>query len=214
MTDEKWEVVNAVHLRGTYYTTKAAYDRMLEQGEGGRIIVTSSTSGLLGNFGQTNYGAAKAGIARLGPLPLFGGGPLQHHREYPGTQRAVPTHRRHPAGASQGLRAAGEGVAGGSVAMYGRSQGSHRPHLAAYRQSRVSALLASDPGGSQGRSRRTMECRGCRRSHPRQQGLLAAYPSDARRLEDSKALADVPVQMDVDFSEKQNLLRELLGGNI
>ena len=63
MTDDMWEVVNAVHLRGTYYTAKAAYDQMLEQGEGGRIIVTSSTSGLLGNFGQTNYGAAKAGIA-------------------------------------------------------------------------------------------------------------------------------------------------------
>ena len=38
---------------------------MLEQGEGGRIVVTSSTSGLLGNFGQTNYGAAKAGIAGM-----------------------------------------------------------------------------------------------------------------------------------------------------
>ena len=63
MTDEMWEVVNDVHLRGTYYTAKAAYDRLLEQGEGGRIVVTSSTSGLLGNFGQTNYGAAKAGIA-------------------------------------------------------------------------------------------------------------------------------------------------------
>ena len=63
MTDDMWEVVNDVHLRGTYYSAKAAYDRMLEQGEGGRIIVTSSTSGLLGNFGQTNYGAAKAGIA-------------------------------------------------------------------------------------------------------------------------------------------------------
>ena len=63
MTDEMWEVVNDVHLRGTYYVTKAAYDRMLEQGAGGRIVVTSSTSGLLGNFGQTNYGAAKAGIA-------------------------------------------------------------------------------------------------------------------------------------------------------
>ncbi|MCY4059005.1 MAG: SDR family NAD(P)-dependent oxidoreductase [Gammaproteobacteria bacterium] len=63
MTDDMWEVVNNVHLRGTYYSAKAAYDRMLEQGEGGRIIVTSSTSGLLGNFGQTNYGAAKAGIA-------------------------------------------------------------------------------------------------------------------------------------------------------
>ena len=63
MSDEMWEVVTDVHLHGTYYTAKAAYDRMLEQGEGGRIVVTSSTSGLLGNFGQTNYGAAKAGIA-------------------------------------------------------------------------------------------------------------------------------------------------------
>ncbi len=63
MTDDMWEVVNDVHLRGTYYSAKAAYDQMLEQGEDGRIIVTSSTSGLLGNFGQTNYGAAKAGIA-------------------------------------------------------------------------------------------------------------------------------------------------------
>ena len=63
MTDDMWEAVHAVHLRGTYHTAKAAYDRMLEQGEGGRVLVTSSTSGLFGNFGQTNYGAAKAGIA-------------------------------------------------------------------------------------------------------------------------------------------------------
>lgn len=63
MTDELWDVVIDVHLRGTYLVTKAAYDQMREQGRGGRIIMTSSTSGLLGNFGQTNYGAAKAGIA-------------------------------------------------------------------------------------------------------------------------------------------------------
>ena len=63
MDDEMWDVVMDVHLRGTYLSTKAAYDTMLEQGNGGRIIMTSSTSGLLGNFGQTNYGAAKAGIA-------------------------------------------------------------------------------------------------------------------------------------------------------
>ena len=63
MDDEMWDVVMDVHLRGTYLSTKAAYDKMLEQGSGGRIIMTSSTSGLLGNFGQTNYGAAKAGIA-------------------------------------------------------------------------------------------------------------------------------------------------------
>ena len=63
MDDSMWDAVIDVHLRGTYLTTKVAYDHMLEQGTGGRIIMTSSTSGLLGNFGQTNYGAAKAGIA-------------------------------------------------------------------------------------------------------------------------------------------------------
>ena len=63
MTDEMWDVVLDVHLRGTYLVTKAAYDQMLVQEKGGRIVMTSSTSGLLGNFGQTNYGAAKAGIA-------------------------------------------------------------------------------------------------------------------------------------------------------
>ena len=65
MTDDMWEVVVNVHLKGTYLTVKNAYDQMLEQGHGGRIVVTSSTSGLFGNFGQTNYGAAKAGIAGL-----------------------------------------------------------------------------------------------------------------------------------------------------
>ena len=63
MDDDMWDIVLDVHLRGTYLVTKVAYDTMLEQGTGGRIIMTSSTSGLLGNFGQTNYGAAKAGIA-------------------------------------------------------------------------------------------------------------------------------------------------------
>ncbi|MDD9962947.1 MAG: SDR family NAD(P)-dependent oxidoreductase [Gammaproteobacteria bacterium] len=63
MSDDMWDVVLDVHLRGTYLVTKAAYDKMLEIGNGGRIIMTSSTSGLLGNFGQTNYGAAKAAIA-------------------------------------------------------------------------------------------------------------------------------------------------------
>jgi len=63
MTDDLWDPVIEVHLKGTFHPTKAAYAQMIEQGEGGRIIMTSSTSGLIGNFGQTNYGAAKAGIA-------------------------------------------------------------------------------------------------------------------------------------------------------
>ena len=63
MTNDMWDIVIDVHLRGTYLTVKAAYNQMLEQNTGGSIVVTSSTSGLLGNFGQSNYGAAKAGIA-------------------------------------------------------------------------------------------------------------------------------------------------------
>lgn len=63
MTPELWDPVLDVHLRGTYLVSKAAYDQMLIQEDGGRIVVTSSTAGLIGNYGQTNYGAAKAGIA-------------------------------------------------------------------------------------------------------------------------------------------------------
>ena len=63
MENENWDIVVDVHLRGTYLTVKHAYHQMLAQDHGGSIVVTSSTSGLLGNFGQTNYGAAKAGIA-------------------------------------------------------------------------------------------------------------------------------------------------------
>lgn len=63
MDNDMWDAVINVHLRGTYLTVKAAYNQMMTQETGGSIVVTSSTSGLLGNFGQTNYGAAKAGIA-------------------------------------------------------------------------------------------------------------------------------------------------------
>ncbi len=65
MTDEEWDIVVEVHLKGTYLVAHAAWMQMLEQGHGGRIVNTSSTSGLIGNFGQANYGAAKAGIAGL-----------------------------------------------------------------------------------------------------------------------------------------------------
>ena len=62
-TEDLWDPVVAVHLKGTYCVTHAVYGHMLERGEGGVIVNTSSTSGLNGNFGQCNYGAAKAGIA-------------------------------------------------------------------------------------------------------------------------------------------------------
>jgi NAD(P)-dependent dehydrogenase (short-subunit alcohol dehydrogenase family) len=62
MDDPMWDVIMKVHLRGTYLCTQAAARHMVERGGGGRIINTSSVSGLMGNFGQANYAAAKAGI--------------------------------------------------------------------------------------------------------------------------------------------------------
>ena len=71
MTEEEWDDVIAVHLKGTFAPSRhaASYWRaMSKQNDDGkpvmgRIINTSSTSGIYGNIGQTNYGAAKAGIA-------------------------------------------------------------------------------------------------------------------------------------------------------
>lgn len=61
MDDKMFDQVLAVHLRGTYKVTKAAWPYMLKQ-KYGRIVNTTSTSGIYGNFGQANYAAAKCGI--------------------------------------------------------------------------------------------------------------------------------------------------------
>ena len=61
MTPDMVDSVIAVHLKGAFNVTQAAWKHMREQGYG-RIVNTSSNSGLLGNFGQANYGAAKLGL--------------------------------------------------------------------------------------------------------------------------------------------------------
>ncbi|MFG3208515.1 SDR family oxidoreductase [Streptomyces tendae] len=65
MTDDDFDAVVKVHLRGTFTCARAAAVRMREQGEGGRIVLISSPAGQRGNFGQTNYAAAKAGIVAM-----------------------------------------------------------------------------------------------------------------------------------------------------
>jgi multifunctional beta-oxidation protein len=61
MDDNLWNPVMNVHLRGTYKVTKAAWPYFLKQ-KYGRVVNTTSTSGIYGNFGQANYAAAKLGI--------------------------------------------------------------------------------------------------------------------------------------------------------
>lgn len=57
-----WDLVVAVHLKGSMICTKAVWNHMKANGYG-RIVMTTSSSGMYGNFGQTNYGAAKAGLS-------------------------------------------------------------------------------------------------------------------------------------------------------
>ncbi len=61
MTDDLLSPVVDVHMKGAFYVTRPAWIHFREQGYG-RVINTSSNSGLLGNFGQTNYAAAKLGL--------------------------------------------------------------------------------------------------------------------------------------------------------
>jgi NAD(P)-dependent dehydrogenase (short-subunit alcohol dehydrogenase family) len=64
MTSENWDAVLKVHLYGGYNVIRAAWPHFREQSYG-RVVVATSTSGLFGNFGQTNYGAAKLGLVGL-----------------------------------------------------------------------------------------------------------------------------------------------------
>ena len=82
MTEEEWDSVIKVHLKGHFVPTRWAATYWREQSKAGKdvkacIINTSSTSGLIGNAGQANYGAAKAGIAAMSviaaaELPRYG----------------------------------------------------------------------------------------------------------------------------------------------
>jgi NAD(P)-dependent dehydrogenase (short-subunit alcohol dehydrogenase family) len=64
MTEEDWDAVIEVHLRGAFNVTRATVEHFRNQGEGSYVLFTS-TSGLIGNIGQANYAAAKLGVMGL-----------------------------------------------------------------------------------------------------------------------------------------------------
>lgn len=64
ISDLDWDIIQRVHLRGSFLVTRAVWPLMKKQGYG-RIIMTSSSAGIFGNFGQANYSAAKLGLLGL-----------------------------------------------------------------------------------------------------------------------------------------------------
>jgi NAD(P)-dependent dehydrogenase (short-subunit alcohol dehydrogenase family) len=76
---ESFRAVVDVHLVGSFLTVQAAARQMVKQGEGGRIVLTTSISGMLGNFGQASDAAAKAGIYGLMRTAAI---ELQKHRVF------------------------------------------------------------------------------------------------------------------------------------
>jgi 3-hydroxyacyl-CoA dehydrogenase/3a,7a,12a-trihydroxy-5b-cholest-24-enoyl-CoA hydratase len=64
MSEEEWDIIQRVHLKGAFQVTRAAWPHLRSQGYG-RVLVTSSGAGVYGNFGQANYAAAKLGLFGL-----------------------------------------------------------------------------------------------------------------------------------------------------
>ncbi len=62
MDEGQWDLVMKVHLKALFCVTRPVFTWMKENGRGGVIVNTTSTAGIRGNFGQTNYGAAKCGV--------------------------------------------------------------------------------------------------------------------------------------------------------
>ena len=98
MTDAEWDAVIRVHLRGTFAPMRWAAEYWRDRVKAGetndaRIINTTSPSGIYGNVGQTNYGAAKAGIAVDDGDRGDGARSLRGHRQCHCARRIDPDDR-------------------------------------------------------------------------------------------------------------------------
>ena len=98
MTEEEWDAVIKVHLKGTWASSRVAAEHWRNRAKAGetndaRIINTTSVSGIYGNPGQTNYGAAKAGIAVFTQIAAGSSAAMGHRQRYR-PRRADPADRR------------------------------------------------------------------------------------------------------------------------
>jgi NAD(P)-dependent dehydrogenase (short-subunit alcohol dehydrogenase family) len=92
MEPENWAAVMAVHLNGAYHVTRPAFAAMRENGFG-RIIMTTSAAGLYGNFGQTNYSAAKMALVGLMNTLKLEGPEIRHQDQHHRAHCRVPAYR-------------------------------------------------------------------------------------------------------------------------
>ena len=105
MEEKDWSLVIDVHLNGSYFMTHAAWAHMRDAGYG-RVVFTTSSAGLWGNFGQANYSAAKLGIVGLMNTLKIEGGPKGGAGQYHRPLRRHPAARhRHAARHARGLEA-------------------------------------------------------------------------------------------------------------
>jgi NAD(P)-dependent dehydrogenase (short-subunit alcohol dehydrogenase family) len=178
MTEEEWDAVIKVHLKGTFAPARhaCAYwrDKFKETGQpvNGRLLTTTSVSGIYGNVGQTNYGAAKAGIAAFTVIAarVLAGGSRAARSQMGGADRGVAGER--------GIRR------------------HHRPRLPGrQRPDRRRRGLAQGPDDPAGR--RSDDARPDRQGHGRQgaqerrhgrhgSGLTSGRPTHARHPERSE----------------------------
>ena len=123
MAEEEWDAVIKVHMKGTWASSRVAAEYWRNRSKEGlandaRLINTTSVSGIYGNPGQTNYGAAKAGIATFTLIAAGRTRSLRRYVQCSGARCSHPTHRRsrHAARDARALRArmgrAGDHVAG------------------------------------------------------------------------------------------------------
>ena len=143
MSDDDWDSVIDTHLKGTFLCARAAQKHMVPQ-KYGKMVFLSSTSAL-GNRGQANYSAAKAGLQGMARTLAIELGPLQHQRE-----RGRAGIRRDPDDAGdrrahgRGLRDVQVGRRVADSAAEDRAAGGHRERDRVPVQRRVGLRLGAD----------------------------------------------------------------------